>query len=187
MPERTERQKMAAGEWYSCLDDELDQLRRRARRAVHSHNSSDPDARGAMSPELRALFAQAGDGAFLEAPFHCTYGFNITLGDHVYLNAGVTLLDSAPIRIGPRTMLGPQVQIYCAEHHKDRALRASGLEIALPVEIGADVWIGGGAIILGGTTIGPGAIIGAGSVVTGDVAEGEIVAGNPARRLGGRD
>lgn len=175
---------MAAGDWYSCLDDELDQLRRRARRAVHSHNTSDPDQRGAMAAELRALFATVGDGAFLEAPFHCTYGFNITLGDHVYLNAGVTMLDSASLRIGARSMLGPRVHIYCAEHHKDRALRAKGLEIALPVEIGEDVWIGGGAIILGGVTIGDGAIIGAGSVVTRDVAPGEIVAGNPARVMG---
>ncbi|MFV0301127.1 MAG: sugar O-acetyltransferase [Paracoccus sp. (in: a-proteobacteria)] len=178
---RSERQKMAAGEWYRCIDPELDALRWQARRAVHSHNSLLPDQRGSMAPELRALFAGIGEGAFLEAPFHCTYGFNITLGVAVYLNAGATLLDCAPIRIGSRTMLGPNVQIYCAEHHKDRALRSQGLEIALPVLIGEDVWIGGGAVVLGGVTIGDGAIIGAGSVVTRDVAAGAMVAGNPAR------
>ncbi|MFV0299923.1 MAG: maltose acetyltransferase domain-containing protein [Paracoccus sp. (in: a-proteobacteria)] len=181
--ERSERQKMAAGEWYCCLDDELDACRMRARRAVHRHNTRDPDIRGAMAEELRALLAETGERVFLEAPFHCAYGFNISLGDDVYINAGAALLDSATIRIGARSMLGPGVQIYCPEHHKDRALRASGLEIARAIVIGPDVWIGGGAIIMGGVTIGAGAIIGAGSVVTGDVAEGEIVAGNPARPL----
>ena len=67
-----------------------------------------------------------------------------------FVNAGCTILDTAPVDIGERTMLGPNVQIYCAEHHKDAAQRAAGLEIARPVTIGDDVWIGGGAIILGG-------------------------------------
>lgn len=71
---------MAAGEWYSCMDGELDILRRRARGAVHQHNTMPPDERGAIAPLLRALFNSVGEGAFLEAPFHCAYGFNITLG-----------------------------------------------------------------------------------------------------------
>ena len=42
----SERMKMAAGEWYCCLDPELDQLRQKARRAVHRHNTMPPDERG---------------------------------------------------------------------------------------------------------------------------------------------
>jgi maltose O-acetyltransferase len=80
-------------------------------------------------------------------------------------------------------MLGPGVQLYCADHHRDPVLRAQGLEIARPITIGADVWIGGGAIILGGLTIGDGAIIGAGSVVTRNVPPGATAAGNPARLI----
>ena len=80
-------------------------------------------------------------------------------------------------------MLGPAVQIYCAQHHKDPALRARGLEIARPVTIGENVWIGGGAILMPGVTIGDGAIVGAGSVVLKDVAAAATVAGNPARPL----
>jgi maltose O-acetyltransferase len=78
-------------------------------------------------------------------------------------------------------MLGPCVQIYCAEHHKDAEQRRAGLEIAKPVEIGSNVWIGGGAILLAGVRIGDGAIIGAGAVVTRDVAPATTVLGNPAR------
>ncbi len=51
------------------------------------------------------------------------------------------------------------------------------------ITIGNDVWIGYGAIILSGVCIGHGAVIGAGSVVTKDVGNYEIVAGNPARLI----
>ncbi|MBB4183580.1 sugar O-acetyltransferase [Sinorhizobium terangae] len=177
----SEREKMAAGEWYRCLDPELDQLRDRARKAVHQHNTLTPDERGSLAPALRELFAAAAADAFVEAPFHCSYGINIELGARVYLNAGCTILDSAPVVIGTDTMLGPGVHIYCAEHHKDPALRREGLETARPVTIGENVWIGGGAIILAGVTIGDGAIVGSGAVVTRDVAPGTTVVGNPAR------
>ncbi|MEI2300054.1 sugar O-acetyltransferase [Ensifer sp. MJa1] len=180
----SEREKMAAGEWYSCLDPELDALRMTAREAVHQHNTMPPNERGNMAPRLRALFGAIADDVFIEAPFHCSYGINIKLGARVYLNAGCTILDSGAVTIGEGTMLGPGVQIYCAEHHKDTVLRGQGLEVARPVTIGSDVWIGGGAIILGGISIGDGAIVGAGSVVTKDVPAGATVVGNPARQLG---
>ena len=179
----TEREKMQAGAWYNCLDPDLDALRSTARRAVHQHNTLPPWGRGAMAPLLHDLFGSVGHGVFIEAPFHCSYGFNIHLGDQVYLNAGCTILDSGPVTIGARSMLGPNVQIYCAQHHKEASLRAAGQEIARPVRIGADVWIGGGAIIMPGVTVQDAAIIGAGSVVTRDVAAGATVVGNPARPI----
>ncbi|WFU03272.1 sugar O-acetyltransferase [Rhizobium sp. CB3171] len=180
---RSERQKMAAGEWYRCLDPELDALRALAREAVHQHNTMPPGERGGIGPALSMLFADVGEGVFIEAPFHCSYGMNISLGPRVYFNAGCTILDNAPVRIGGGSMLGPGVHIYCAEHHKDPVQRRAGLEITRPVEIGRDVWIGGGAIILGGVTIGDGAIVGAGAVVTKDVVAGTTAIGNPARAL----
>ncbi|WP_246449025.1 sugar O-acetyltransferase [Paracoccus amoyensis] len=176
---------MRTGKWYDCLDPELEALRSAARRAVHQHNTLPPWGRGAVAPLLHRLLGQVGEGVFLEAPFHCAYGFNISLGDNVYLNAGCAILDSGSVTIGTRSMLGPNVQIYCAQHHKDAARRAAGEEIAYPVQIGEDVWIGGGAIIMPGTTIGDAAIIGAGSVVTRDVAAGVTVVGNPARLISG--
>jgi len=179
----TERQKMAAGAWYCCVDVELDALRAAARRAVFEHNTLPPDDRGAMGSLLSALLGAVGPNAWIEAPFHCAYGFNIRLGAGCYLNAGCTILDTAPVTLGERAMLGPHVQIYCAEHHKDPALRAQGLEVAKPVTIGDGAWIGGGAIILPGVTVGAGAIVGAGAVVTRDVPAGATVVGNPARPI----
>ena len=181
---RSEREKMATGDWYNCVDPELDGLRAVAQAALHEHNTLPPDRRGDIGPLLRTLLGEAGVGARIEAPFHCAYGFNIRLGRAVFLNAGCTILDTAPVAIGDGAMIGPAAQIYCAEHHKDPVLRRAGLEIARQVAIGVNAWIGGGAIILPGVTIGDDAIVGAGSVVTRDVPAGTTVAGNPARTIG---
>lgn len=179
---KTEQQKMAAGEWYTCLDDELEALRTVARAAVHQHNTLPPKDRGAIGPKLDQLIN--AKNAIIEAPFHCAYGFNIELGDQVFLNAGCTILDCAKVTISDQCQLGPNVQIYCAEHHQNPVKRSiEGLEIAHPVYIGKRVWIGGGAIILAGVSIGEGAVIGAGSVVTKDVAPGNVVVGNPAQPI----
>lgn len=181
MAARSERDKMRSGEWYSCLDDELEAMRHTARIAVHEHNTSHPDQRGALGARLAALMASVGADVFIEAPFHCAYGVNLHLGAGVYMNVGCVILDTAPVHIGPGAMLGPGVAIHCAEHDHDPARRAQGLEIARPVEIGANAWLGGGAIVLGGVRIGENAIVGAGAVVTRDVAARDTVMGVPAR------
>lgn len=179
----SEREKMAAGEWYTCIDPELAGLRTTARLACAQHRTTPPQDLPAISPALTRLFASVGRGVLIEAPFHCAYGINIHMGDDVYLNTGCVILDSAAVRIGHRCMLGPGVQIYCADHHRDVTLRRDGIERALPVTLADDVWIGGGAILLPGVTIGAEAIVGAGAVVTRDVPAGARVVGNPARVL----
>lgn len=177
----TERDKMVAGDWYTCLDPELEGLRLAALEAVHAHNHLPPKERRTLSAPLRGLFAQAGPNCLIEAPFHCSYGINIHLGDAVFINSGCTILDSARVSIGNNTLIGTGAQVLCADHHRNIDKRRKGLEIAHPVTIGSDVWIGAGAIVLPGVTIGNGAIIGAGSVVTKDVAAGSTVVGAPAR------
>ncbi len=179
----SERQKMQAGQWYSCLNPELEALRVKARVAVHEHNTLPPERRGAMSDALRNLLGDVQSDCWIEAPFHVAYGFNLSLGEGVYINAGCAILDTAPVAIGAGTMLGPAVQIYCAEHHTDARRRAEGLEMAHPVHIGRNAWIGGGAIVMPGVTVGDNAIIGAGSVVLKDVPADARVVGNPAREL----
>jgi maltose O-acetyltransferase len=165
------------------MEPDLSALREEARRAVHQHNTMDADARRSCGPRLAALLGSIGRGVFVEAPFHVAYGANLHLDDGVYINAGCVVLDTAPVTIGRRTMLGPAVQIYCADHHRGRAERLEGLERALPVTIGAEVWIGGAAIVLPGVTIGEGAVVGAGAVVTRDVDPNARVIGSPARSI----
>jgi maltose O-acetyltransferase len=101
----------------------------------------------------------------------------------VFINYNCTLLDCAPLTIGEKTQIGPSVQIYTAVHPLVPAQRRAAVEWTRPVSIGANVWIGGAAVVLPGVTVGDDAVIGAGSVVTRDVPEGAVVAGNPARLL----
>jgi len=78
-------------------------------------------------------------------------------------------------------LFGPSVQIYTATHPIDAETRRKWLESAKPVKIGSDVWIGGGAIVCPGVSIADRTVIGAGSVVTRDVPEGVLAAGNPCK------
>ena len=178
----SEREKMLAGELYDPLDLELVVARARARDLCQDLNAT----READTVERRRivtdLFAAGGVEVWLQPPFFCDYGSNITLGRKVFFNFNCVVLDVCEVRIGDFTLFGPSVQIYTATHPLDAQLRRT-VEYGRPVEIGSDVWIGGGASICPGVKIGPRAVIGAGSVVTRDVPAEVFAAGNPCRVL----
>jgi maltose O-acetyltransferase len=179
----TERELMIAGEMYDPNDTELLQGRRRAKdlmRKVAQLPTADPATISALHKEL---VPNQREGCWMEPPFMVDYGTQLYLGDHVYFNFNCVVLDICPIRIGSRTMVGPNVQFYGATHPLEAAARNSGREFGKPITVGEDVWIGGGAILLPGVSIGNGAVIGAGAVVTKDVPANAFVAGNPARIL----
>lgn len=180
MSARSEKHKMIHGEPYDPRDPELVADRGRARELLHKLNACPPGDDAARAALTAALLGRETD-AFLQAPFFCDYGYNITVGSGFYCNFNCVILDVAPVTIGDRVLLGPAVQIYTATHPLDAAARAGGLEGGSPVRIGDDVWIGGGAIVLPGVTIGDRAVIGAGSVVTKDLPADVVAAGNPAR------
>lgn len=180
---KTEKQKMLAGELYRPGSPELvaDEKANKAWLAKYNAELDRPVAeRRAL---LAAHFGAVGADCVIRPPFFCDYGYNIRLGDGVFLNFNCVILDIMPVTIGDRTQIGPAVQIYAADHPRDAETRRSMLEFGRPVTIGADVWIGGGAIIVPGVTIGDGAVIGAGSVVTRDVPAGATVVGNPAKAV----
>ena len=130
---------------------------------------------------LRQRMGEVAEGVVVRPPFHCDYGYNIRLGENVFLNFNCVVLDVCEVSIGDGAQIGPGVQILAADHPRDPAERARGIEFGRPVSIGRNVWIGGGAIILPGVTIGDDAVIGAGAVVTRAVPAGATAYGNPAR------
>jgi maltose O-acetyltransferase len=178
---RSEKDKMLDGELYRADAPDVMADAAATREWLVRYNG----ALGASNAEslrlLRERFRSVGDNVVIRQPFHCDFGYNISVGAGVFMNFDCVLLDVVAIDIGAGTQIGPAVQIYTADHPRDPALRRAALESEIPVRIGANVWIGGGAIILPGVTIGDDAIIGAGSVVTRDVPAGATVAGNPAR------
>jgi maltose O-acetyltransferase len=177
----SEREKMLAGELYDPLDAELAAARRRARDLCQALNNSRDEHEALRAQILRELFGSAGESPWIQPPFYCDYGSNITLGDKVFFNFNCVVLDVAAVKIGSYTMFGPNVQIYTAMHPLEAAERRKGLEFAKPIEIGDDVWVGGSAVICPGVTIGSRAIVGAGSVVTRDIPANVFAAGNPCR------
>src|SRR5205085_12401538 len=112
--------------------------------------------------------------------FLCYVGTNDHIGNHCYFILILFVLDVAKVTIGDFSIFAPAVQIYTATHPLEAALRRKQ-EFAKPVTIGSDVWVGGGAIICPGMTIGQRSVIGASSVVTRDIPEAVIAAGNPCR------
>lgn len=173
---------MLAGELYNPAGDaELAADEAAAKVWMARYNATMNGTNAERQALLVEQFKRVGKDVAIRPPFFIDYGYNISVGDGVFMNFNCVILDIMSVTIGDRTQIGPGVQILAADHPRDAATRRRMLEFGRPVSIGADVWIGGGAIILPGVTIGDGALIGAGAVVTRDVPEGVTVVGNPAR------
>jgi maltose O-acetyltransferase len=181
---RSEKEKMLAGELYDASAPEIQADLAATRQWLTRYNAALALAPAEGRALLQERFAAVGEQAEVRPPFHCDYGFNISLGAGVFLNFNCVILDVVAVSIGDRTQIGPAVQIITADHPRAAATRASGLEFGRPVRIGRNVWIGAGAIILPGVSIGDDALIGAGSVVTRDVPAEAWAFGNPARVQG---
>jgi maltose O-acetyltransferase len=177
----TEREKMLRGDLYIASDPELVEARVRARRLFARFNASDPGDPAARTALMRELFGDVGRDAWVEPPFYCDYGTQITLGAAVFVNFGGVFLDVAPIVIGEGAQLGPNVQLLTADHPRDAATRAAGPELGRPISVGSRCWLGGGAIVCPGVSIGADTVVGAGSVVVRDLPARVIAAGNPCR------
>lgn len=181
MTERTEREKMLAGELYDSTDPELTALRMRARQRTRRFNQSNEDESGLRRSLLHELFGTVGEHLLIEPPFHCDYGQNIFIGANFFMNFGGIILDCNTVRIGDNVQCGPSVQLLTATHPLAAAERIAGQEFSAPITIGDNVWLGGGVIVCPGVTIGANTTIGAGSVVTRDIPANVFAAGNPCR------
>ena len=176
----SQRERMVAGELYRASDPELVAGRIRARRLVARLNAT-PTEGHERRAVLEELCASVGQGANVEPPFACDYGWNITMGEGAFLNFGCVVLDCAPVEIGALAQLAPNVQLCTATHPTDPVVRANGLEYAQPIALGRNVWLGAGVIVGPGVTIGENSVVGAGSVVVRDVPAGVVAVGNPCR------
>ena len=174
---------------YDYRDPEISQRIASAKKRLRQFNGTDnPEEQHKIAEEL---LGDMGARAVLMAPFRCTYGVHISLGDDVLVNMNCTFLDSNLITIGDRTLIAPDVKIYCGEHNMDASKRfgtkADGSRYLItttrPVTIGKDCCIGGNATILPGVTIGDNVVVAAGAVVTKDLPSNTVCGGVPARVL----
>lgn len=121
------------------------------------------------------------ENAFINPPFYCDYGSHIEVGKNFFANYNCTIIDVAKVKIGDNCQMAPNVAIYTAGHPVHPVSRNSMYEYGIEVTIGDNVWIGGNTIILPGVNIGNNTVIGAGSVVTKDIPDWVIAAGNPCK------
>jgi len=105
----------------------------------------------------------------------------LTIGECTIIAPGVILGLDGPITIGRNVSLSPNVVIYTATHALGfGSQHMSPITTEKPVVIGDGAWIGMHSLILPGITVGRGSVVSAGSIVTQDVPENTLVAGNPA-------
>ena len=175
------KEKMLDGKIFSPRLDGLAEDRIKAETFTYNYNNLPPEEREKRIQLLKDFFNSFGDSSSLIPPFHCSYGYQISIGSSTYINSGVHLSDAAPIVIGNHVLIGPNCSIYAACHPLHPETRASSLECGQPVYIEDDVWLGGNVVVLPGVRIGKGSVIGAGSIVTKNIPPMSIAAGNPCK------
>lgn len=168
---------------YKAWLDGLGEERELCKQKIYELNLLPPKERGQITGRLKDLFGKTGENVWVEPPFHCDYGWNIEVGDNFFANYNLTILDVGKVIIGANAQIAPNVSIYTAGHPIHPESRNSGYEYGIPVTIGDNVWIGGNTVILPGVMIGNNVVIGAGSVVTKDIPDNMIAAGNPCRTI----
>lgn len=176
--------RMHNGDLYFPTDPELSRLQTERLDLLYDYNATRPTEAKKREEILKKLFAEIGEGCYIEPPFHSNWaGKHVHFGKFVYSNFNLTLVDDTHIYVGDNTMFGPNVTVATAGHPILPELREKGLQYNAPVHIGKNCWIGSGAVIVPGVTIGDNVVIGAGSIVTKDVPSNVVAVGNPCRVL----
>ena len=133
---------------------------------------------------LRCFGATIGRRAVVHASARVWAPWNLVMGDDSCLGHDVDCYCVDKIRLGPRSVISQGSFLCSASHAMDDIEMPL---ISAPIEIAADAWVAARAYIAPGVKIGRGAVVGACAVVTRDVDELAIVAGNPAKRIGQRN
>lgn len=191
----TEREKMLKGMYYYPMSPALTEDRERCIAAIWRFNNATNPSHGA-SPEERSRllkqilslrpspepplsngeapptnfsmpFGSVGERVVVEAPFHCDYGYNITVGDDVLIGADCRISDTCSVTIGARCIFSPNVKLVCATYPIDprRRMGSNGPALGRNIVIEEDCWIGANVTILAGVRVGKSSTVGAGSLL----------------------
>ena len=184
MEEIRMKEKIHTGELYLPNDPEILSEQQQYLEKLYDFNLTRPSEAEKRQKMLKEMFAEIGEGCYIEPPFHANFGGkNVHFGKGVYANFNLTLVDDTHIYVGDFTMFGPNVTVATAGHPILPELREQVYQYNFPVHIGRNCWIGAGAVIVPGVSIGDNTVIGAGSVVTKDIPSDVVAVGNPCRVL----
>lgn len=178
------KDKMHTGELYLPGDVEIMKEQQICLDKLYDYNMTRPTESEKRQELLKEMFAEIGEGCYIEPPFHANFGGkHVHFGKCVYANFNFTAVDDTHIYVGDYTMFGPNVILATAGHPILPKLRQEAYQYNMPVHIGKNCWLGAGVIVLPGVTIGDNTVIGAGSVVTKDIPSNVVAVGNPCRVL----
>ena len=182
---------MGSGRLYLPNEPELAKEQLKCLDRLYDFNLTRPTEGEKRERMLREMFAEIGDGCYIEPPLHANFGGKfVHFGSYIYANFNLTLVDDAPIYVGDCTMFGPNVTLATAGHPILPSLRELAYQFNAPVHIGKNCWLGAGVIVLPGVSIGDNSVIGAGSVVIKDIPADVVAVGAPCkvvREIGERD
>jgi acetyltransferase-like isoleucine patch superfamily enzyme len=130
---------------------------------------------------ISQIFGNTGRNCTVYAPFRCDYGCNIYVGDNFFANFNCTMLDDAKIVIGDNVMIGPNSSLITVGHPIDYTIRNNGYKFSRDIIIEDNVWLGANVVVNPGIKIGKNTVIGSGSIVTKNIPESVVAAGNPCR------
>ncbi|HJD32316.1 MAG TPA: sugar O-acetyltransferase [Candidatus Eisenbergiella stercorigallinarum] len=191
MNSKEAKKRMMEGRIYPPGDEEIMAEQVVCMQKLWEYNQIQPKDMDKRFPKLQDMFAEIGEGSYIEPPLHANFGGkHVHFGKYVYANYNLTMVDDTHIYVGDYTMIGPNVTIATAGHPIDPALRSVQAQYNMEVHIGKNVWIGGGCVLLPGVSIGDNTVIGAGSIVTKDIPANVVAYGNPCRvirEIGGHD
>ena len=178
------KDRMHIGELYLPGDEEITAEQTKCLERLYDFNATRPTEMEKREQLLKEMFAEIGEGCYLEPPFHANFGGkHVHFGKYIYGNFNLTLVDDTHIYVGDYTMFGPNVTVATAGHPIDPELRQKMYQYNMPVHIGKNCWLGAGVLIMPGVTIGDNVVVGAGSVVTKDLPSDVVAAGNPCKVL----
>ena len=176
--------RLHGGELYLPGDEDIMREQLVCLNRLYDFNATRPTELPKREKMLREMFAEIGEGCYIEPPFHANWGGkHCHFGKNVYANFNLTLVDDTHIYVGDYTMIGPNVTLASAGHPVLPALREKAYQYNAPVHIGRNCWLGAGVIVVPGVTVGDNSVIGAGSVVTKDIPANVVAVGNPCKVL----
>lgn len=129
---------------------------------------------------LRMFGADVKGHVFVSESARIRMPWNLELNDRSAVGECCEIYNLAPVRLGPRATLAQHVYLCGGTHN----LEKQELPLVVgPIEVCADAFVGARAFVMPGVRIGAGAVVGAGSVVTRDMEDWMVCAGNPCRAL----
>jgi putative colanic acid biosynthesis acetyltransferase WcaF len=133
---------------------------------------------------LRLFGARVGVGAHVYPSARVWAPWNLVMEQGSCLAADTETYSVAKVHLGACSIVSQRAWLCTASHD----IHDPGFPlVAAPIHVGPGAWVAAGAFLGPGVEIGAGAVVGACAVVLRDVAAGDVVAGNPARRIGGRE